>query len=241
VLEVGIKGAINTIEAALSQGVRRYVLASTSETYGEPTHVPTDESEMLKIADVTNPRFSYGGGKIASELLTLHLAARRGLEVVIFRPHNFYGPDMGVEHVVPEITRRIVTLSGGLRQKSIELPIQGDGFDTRSFCFVSDGARGASVVGNQGVSGGIYNVGTDRETTVADLVRLIGESVGIDVTIVPGERPSGSPPRRCPDITKLRALGFEPEVSLEEGIRQTSNWYAEDLMGRNIAEVGLHA
>jgi nucleoside-diphosphate-sugar epimerase len=237
VLEVGIKGAINTIEASLSEGVSRYVLASTSETYGEPLRVPTDESEPLKVSDVTNPRFSYGGGKITCELLTLHLAARRGLETVIFRPHNFYGPDMGVEHVVPEITRRIVTLSDGLRRKSIDLPIQGTGSDTRAFCFVSDGARGALVAGVRGDSGGIYHVGTDRETTVADVVKLIGESLGIAVTIIPGDQPAGGTPRRCPDITKLRSLGFEPKVSLEEGIERTTRWYAEDLMGSNIAEV----
>jgi nucleoside-diphosphate-sugar epimerase len=237
VLEVGIKGAINTIDAALFEGVTRYVLASTSETYGEPIHVPTDESEPLKISDITNPRFSYGGGKIASELLTLHLAARRGLETAIFRPHNFYGPDMGVEHVVPEITRRIVTLSDGLRRKAVALPIQGDGSDTRSFCFISDGARGALIAGTKGDNGGIYHVGTDRETTVADLVRQIGESLGIEVTIIPGDRPAGGTPRRCPDITKLRALGFEPEISLEEGIARTARWYAEDFMGSNLAEV----
>ncbi|MCA9543518.1 MAG: SDR family NAD(P)-dependent oxidoreductase, partial [Myxococcales bacterium] len=103
VLEVGVKGALNTVEAALECGVERYVLASTSETYNQPTHVPTTEAERLMIPDITNPRFSYGGGKIASELLALHLGGHRGLETVIFRPHNIYGPDMGFEHVIPEI------------------------------------------------------------------------------------------------------------------------------------------
>jgi nucleoside-diphosphate-sugar epimerase len=241
VLEVGVKGAINTIDAALAQGVRRYVLASTSETYGEPSRVPTDESEMLRIADVTNPRFSYGGGKIACELLTLHLARRRGLEAVIFRPHNLYGPDMGVEHVVPEITRRIVSLSNGLQRKSIVLPIQGDGADTRAFCFISDGARGALIAGDRGADGAIYNVGTDREVKISELVTLIGASLGVEVTIAPGDRPAGSTSRRCPDITKLRALGFEPDVSLEAGIERTARWYADDLLGSNIAEVSAHA
>ena len=120
VLEVGIKGTQNTIEAALECGVRRYVLASTSETYNEPSHVPTTESERLMIPDVTNPRFSYGGGKIACELLTLHLGGFRGLETVIFRPHNFIGPDMGFEHVIPEITGRIVEMSEGLTKTELE-------------------------------------------------------------------------------------------------------------------------
>lgn len=240
VLEVGIKGAFNTIEAALSEGVRRYVLASTSETYVEPLTVPTDETEMLKIPDVTNPRFSYGGGKITSELLTLHFAAKRGLETVIFRPHNFYGPDMGVEHVVPEITRRIVEMSDGLSRRSVDLPIQGDGSDTRSFCFVSDGSRGALIAGDRGGSGEIYHVGTDHEIRIGDLVRMIGDSLGVSVTLVPGEKPPGGTPRRCPDISKLRGLGFEPQVSLEDGISQTAAWYADDLLGRNIAEVVHH-
>ena len=161
-----------------------------------------------------NPRFSYGGGKIASELLTLHLGGHRGLETVIFRPHNFYGPDMGNEHVIPEITRRIVELSDGLRRKAIDLPIQGDGSETRSFCFVTDGSRGAYQVGELGQPGEIYHLGTEREISIRDLVQMIGRSIGVEVTIVrPGELRAGGTTRRCPDITKARALGYEPQVS----------------------------
>ena len=161
VLEVGIKGALHTLEAALDAGVRRYVLASSSEVYNAPTHLPTTESERLIIPDITNPRFSYGGGKIASELLTLHLGARRGLETVIFRPHNVYGPDMGFEHVIPELVAKMVKLSDGLRLRSIDLPIQGDGTETRAFCFVEDAARGAFLAGMRGDPGAIYHLGTE--------------------------------------------------------------------------------
>ncbi len=237
VLEVGVKGALNTIEAALDAGVRRYVLASTSETYNEPTHVPTDESEPLKIPDVRNPRFSYGGGKIASELLTLHLGGHRGLETVIFRPHNFYGPDMGNEHVIPEITRRIVEQSDGLRRRAIDLTIQGDGSETRSFCFVTDGSRGAYVVGERGQSGEIYHLGTEREISIRALVELIGASLDVEVTIVPGELRAGGTTRRCPDITKARALGYEPQVSLEDGVARTARWYADQTL-RDLAGAG---
>lgn len=230
VLEVGIKGTLNTIEAALDAGVRRYVLASTSETYNEPTHVPTTEIEPLKIPDVTNPRFSYGGGKIAAELLTLHLGGHRGLETVIFRPHNFYGPDMGFEHVIPEITRKIVEQSGGLTKKAIDLVIQGSGEETRSFCFVTDGSNGALVAGEHGKSGEIYHIGTERELSVKRLIEMIGEAVGVSVTIVPGELRAGGTTRRCPDISKLRTLGFEPQVSLEEGLQRTVSWYARHYL-----------
>ncbi|MCK5523245.1 MAG: SDR family NAD(P)-dependent oxidoreductase, partial [Thiomargarita sp.] len=136
VLEVGIKGAINTIEAAIAAKVNRYILASTSEVYNTPSEIPTSESERIMIPDVTNPRFSYGGGKIASELLTLHYGGKRGLETVIFRPHNIYGANMGFEHVIPELVAKIVKLSDNFTKKSIDLPIQGNGEETRAFCYI---------------------------------------------------------------------------------------------------------
>ena len=227
VLEVGIKGTLNTLEAALAQGVSRYVLASTSETYNEPLEVPTTEHEPLKIPDVTNPRFSYGGGKIAAELMTLHIGGKRGLDTVIFRPHNIYGPDMGNEHVIPELTRRIVWLTEGLSRSSVDLPIQGDGSETRSFCYISDAAQGALIAGQSGQPGEIYHLGTEREISVGDLAVMIGDSLNIRVRVVPGQLRRGGTRRRCPDITKLRSIGFEPEVALEEGVRDTARWYAE--------------
>lgn len=230
VLEVGIKGAIHTIDAALDAGVKRYILASTSEVYNTPTHVPTTETERLMIPDVTNPRFSYGGGKIASELLTLHLGAKRGLETVIFRPHNIYGPDMGNEHVIPEIVARIVKLSDGLTKTHIELPIQGDGSETRAFCYVDDGARGARIAGLEGKSGEIYHLGAEEETSIRDLILGIGEALGITLTLVPGPLQPGGTLRRCPATAKLSALGFTAETSLKEGLSRSAKWYAEQAM-----------
>lgn len=232
VLEVGVKGAINTIDAALACGVRRYVLASTSETYNTPTHVPTNESERLMIPDVTNPRFSYGGGKIASELLTLHLGGKRGLETAIFRPHNVYGPDMGFEHVIPEIVERVVRLSEGLTKTAIELPIQGDGSETRAFCYIDDGARGAAIAGLEGGDGEIYHLGTEEEVSIKALVEGIGEALGVKLTVIPGPLRAGGTLRRCPDIAKLQALGYTPQVSLSEGLARTARWYADHFLAK---------
>ena len=227
VLEVGMKGAINTVEAALACGVRRYVLASTSETYNTPTHVPTNESERLMIPDVKNPRFSYGGGKIASELYALHVGGHRGLETVIFRPHNVYGPDMGFEHVVPEIVEKLVRLSKGLTVKQLVLPIQGDGLETRAFCYIDDGARGAMVAGLSGGSGEIYHLGTNLEVSIADVCHTLASALGLTITLEHGPLPEGGTRRRCPDITKLAALGYAPRVGFEEGMNRAAQWYAE--------------
>ena len=227
VLEVGIEGTLNSIKAALDAGVRRYVLASTSETYNEPTHVPTTESERLMIPDVTNPRFSYGGGKIACELLTLHLGGFRGLETVIFRPHNFIGPDMGHEHVIPEIVGRIVKMSDGLKRTEIDLPIQGDGSETRSFCDIRDGAMGAFIAGEKGENGNIYHVGNEIEVSIRHLVESLGRVLGVKVNIVPGELRPGGTPRRCPAIGKLQKLGYEPQYSFDQAIERAAKWYAD--------------
>lgn len=229
VLEVGVKGTMNALEAALAAGVKRFVFASTSETYNVPTHVPTTESERLIIPDVTNPRFSYGGGKILGELLTLHFGAKRGLETVIFRPHNFYGPDMGHEHVIPELTRKLWEASQGGEKRAVTIPIQGDGSETRSFCFVDDGAAGCAIAGLRGESGEIYHIGTEEEIAIADLVRLLGEVMGLEVSLQQTARPEGCTPRRCPDISKAAALGFKPGVALRAGLERTVAHYVESF------------
>jgi nucleoside-diphosphate-sugar epimerase len=226
VLEVGIRGMLNVVDAAVDAGVRRLVLASTSETYNEPSVIPTPESEWLKIPDVTNPRFSYGGGKIACELLALHMAGPRGIEPIIFRPHNIYGSDMGFDHVVPELVERIVRLRASSRN-TINLPIQGDGSETRAFCHVRDGAHGAFLAGELGKPGEIYNVGTPDEISIRQLIAVMGEILDVNINIVPGPRRPGGTSMRCPDISKLLDLGFMPRISLTEGLTEALQWYVE--------------
>ena len=235
VLEVGVKGTLNTIDSALRHGVKRYVFASTSETYNTPTHVPTSESERLMIPDITNPRFSYGGGKITGELLTLHYGGHRGLETAIVRPHNIYGPDMGFAHVIPEIVERIVRLSDGLSKSELELPIQGDGSETRAFCFIDDAAAGFRIAGLEGSNGGIYHLGQNEETSIRDLILMMGDTLGVQLKLVPGPLRPGGTLRRCPDINKLRGLGYVPGTSLAEGIRRTVHWYADHYMAQGTA------
>jgi UDP-glucose 4-epimerase len=224
VIEVGIAATLHTINAALDTGARRYVFASSSEVYQTPPICPTPEDVPAVVPDVHNPRYSYGGSKIAGELLTLHLARPRGLETVIVRPHNFYGPDMGNDHVIPELSERLAALmtdsSGWL-----QLPIQGDGTETRAFCHVTDGARGVSVAGLDGPDGAIFHVGSDDEITIRELATRMGRVLGVPVDVIPGDAPAGATPRRCPDTTALRALGWEPEVDLDAGLRDTMAWY----------------
>jgi len=95
VLEVGVKGMMNVIDGCIKENVKEIVLASSSEVYQSPPKIPTDETAPLSIPDPLNPRYSYGAGKIISELLTLNYGRKHFDRVVIFRPHNVYGPDIG--------------------------------------------------------------------------------------------------------------------------------------------------
>ena len=102
VLDVGVRGMINVIDACRKHDIGTLVLASSSEVYQTPPTIPTDESAPLAIPDPLNPRYSYGGGKLISELMAINFGRKYFERVLIFRPHNVYGPDMGWEHVIPQ-------------------------------------------------------------------------------------------------------------------------------------------
>jgi nucleoside-diphosphate-sugar epimerase len=223
VLDVGVKGITHVLDACRLHGVRRFILASSSEVYQTPSIVPTPENVPLVVPDPWNPRYSYGGGKIISELMAINYGRTLFDELFIFRPHNVYGPAMGWEHVIPQLTARFVQLTAAQPAGRLQFPIQGSGDETRAFCFIDDFTAGFLAM-LRGPSG-IYNIGTNVETPIRDLVQCIAGCFGREVAIQPGPLQPGSTLRRCPDITKLRALGFEPETPLALGVRKTVEWY----------------
>lgn len=227
VLDVGVRGMINLIDAGAACGTAELILASSSEVYQTPPSVPTDETVPCSIPDVLNPRYSYGGGKLISELMALHWAAKHFGRVVVFRPHNVYGPDMGREHVVPQFALRMARLADGQPRGVIDFPIQGSGQETRAFVHVEDFTEGVLRVMRSGEHLGIYHVGTDVETTIADLAREVARCFGRELRLVPGPLQAGGTPRRCPDISRVRALGFAPRIGLRQGLEQTVRWYRE--------------
>jgi len=225
VLEVAVKGMMNVIDACLHHQVDELILASSSEVYQTPPQVPTDESAPLVVPDVLNPRFSYGGGKIISELLAINYGRTRIPRVVIFRPHNVYGPDMGFEHVVPQFAMGLSEVCHRHPVGTVSFPIQGTGKETRSFIYIDDAVDAVLRVIERGDHLAVYHVGSGVETSIEALAAAIGRSFGREVAVVPGPPLPGSTLRRCPNITKLRGLGFIPRVSLEEGLARTVPWY----------------
>jgi len=225
VQDVAIRGICNVLSACEVAGVRDLMLVSSSEAYQVAPVVPTPEDVPLSIPDPLNPRYSYGGGKIASEMMAIAYQQGGALDrLIIARPHNVYGPDMGREHVIPEFALRMKALSASLGV--IPFPIQGTGLETRSFCYIDDAVAALALLLEAAPAGAsIWNVGTQDERTVSDVAHAVGQCFGRTIEVHPGKLPEGSPPRRCPDTSKIEALGYRAKVPFAQGITRAVEWY----------------
>jgi len=225
VLEIGVKGIVNVLDACIKENVRELILASSSEVYQTPLNVPTDEKAALSVPDPLNPRYSYGAGKIISEIMAINYGRKFFDRVLIFRPHNVYGPDMGWEHVIPQFCLRMKELCAKNTAKRVDFPIQGNGEETRAFVFIDDFISGLSRVIEKGKHLEIYHIGTMEEVPIKQIAVEVGKYFGKEVQIIPGKLQEGGTLRRCPDIGKLKNLGYAPKVPLSAGIKITAEWY----------------
>lgn len=229
VLEVGVKGITNVLDACIKHDVRELVLASSSEVYQTPRVTPTNEETHLSIPDPFNPRYSYAAGKIISEIMTINYGKKFFDRILIFRPHNVYGPDMGWEHVIPQFLLRIRQLAPTAVNDVIEFPIQGTGLDSRAFIYIDDFIDGLGIMLAKGEHLNVYHIGTRDEMTIANLALAVARQYGRKIKIMPGLAANGGTERRCPDITKLEKLGFSPQVRIKEGLERTAIWYDKNL------------
>jgi nucleoside-diphosphate-sugar epimerase len=225
VLDVGVRGMINVIDACRRHGIGTLLLASSSEVYQTPPRIPTDESAPLTVPDPLNPRYSYGAGKLISEIMAINFGRKFFQRVLIFRPHNAYGPDMGFEHVIPQFALRLDALAKAQPAGRLRFEMQGTGEETRSFCFIDDLIAGVMVMREKGEHLGIYHVGTMEEVTIAELARRVARAAGREIEPIAGPPAAGGTPRRCPDISKLARLSYKPRVALDEGLKPTLDWY----------------
>jgi nucleoside-diphosphate-sugar epimerase len=180
----------------------------------------------MSIPDPLNPRYSYGGGKLIGEILCFNYGRGRFRRTVVFRPHNVYGPDMGFEHVIPEFIVRMRKALDAANTKELVFPIQGGGEETRAFCEIRDFTEGLMMVIDQGLDQNVYNIGNDHEISIRELAMLIARKMGCEVRLESGPLMAGGTPRRCPDITKLRALGYRPQLDLQTGLDASIEWYS---------------
>lgn len=229
VLDVGVRGLYSMLDAAQANGITEFVLASSSEAYQTPPTIPSPEGVPLMIPDPWNPRYSYGGSKLISEIMLANYHRDIFIKAMSFRPHNVYGSDMGWEHVLPQLIVRAHDQIAKHPTGNVPFEIQGDGSQTRSFIHIDDFIDGLMLILERGEHRNTYHIGTFEELSIREIVGLIFQYFGREPEIIAGELPAGSTLRRCPDITKLQALGFEQKVMLAEGIGSIADWYVNNL------------
>ena len=215
ILDIAVNGYLNILEFCKIKKVQNLFLASSSEVYQNPIKIPTDENEMLKIPDIHNPRYSYGGGKIFSELYGLYFAKKYLKKFIIFRPHNVYGADMGNDHVIPEFIIRFKKIG-----KKKNFLIHGTGNEVRSFIHIDDFINGFDKVFQRGKNSEIYNIGTTEKVKISRLAYLISKIYKKKIKIIRSKLPKGSPSKRCPNIGKIKKLGFKQKISLRNGLKK---------------------
>lgn len=240
VLDVGIRGMLSVMEACKENKIPDLIVASSAEVYQLPPQIPTDENTPLVVPDPLNPRYSYGGSKLISELIALNYGRQHDGRVMIFRPHNVYGADMGWKHVIPQFIMRAIEIIDKTDDEEIIFPIQGNGLETRAFCHVEDICQGLTILLDKGKHQNIYHIGTSEEVSIADLAELVLSTLGHKMVLESGgEVLKGSTPRRCPDISKMQNLGYEPQYTLQKGIPGVVDWYQSNRTLQPDSEVLL--
>lgn len=208
-------GSKNLIELALRCNAL-YVYASSSEVYGDPKVIPTPE-DYVGCVSTTGSRSPYDEGKRFGDAITKAYERQYGLRNIIIRFFNTYGPRMRSGDFYGRVIDRFIQQA----MHNEPITVYGDGSQTRSFTYVSDTIDGVMIAITKGKVGEIYNIGNDRETSIidlAELVKIITESRSkIEFRVLP----ENDPKRRAADITKMRKLGWEPKISLEDGIIKT--------------------
>jgi dTDP-glucose 4,6-dehydratase len=220
-LKVGSLGTHNGLGLAKDKGAR-FLLASTSEVYGDPQVHPQPEDYWGHVNPV-GPRGVYDEAKRFAEAISMAYARTHHMEVRIVRIFNTYGPRLRARD------GRVVSNFIDQALRGLPLTVYGDGEQTRSFCYVDDEVRGLLALLDSDLDGPV-NIGNPDEFTVRELADVVIDVTGSDSEIVHEVLPVDDPGKRRPDITRARTeLGWEPEIKLREGIERTVAWFRDEL------------
>lgn len=220
-LKVGSLGTLHALDLARENNAR-FVLASTSEVYGDPLEHPQRESYWGNVNPV-GPRSVYDESKRYAEALTTAYRDARGVDTGIVRIFNSYGPRMRPDdgRAIPTFIRQSLT--------GEPLTVTGDGNQTRSMCYADDTISGIIALAESGTPGPI-NIGSSEELSMLQLAALIRELTGSSSPIRHIDRPVDDPTVRCPDTTLARELlGWRPCVPIRDGLSRTIDWFAGEL------------
>lgn len=219
-VDTNVKGTLNICQAAKAAGTERLLVTSTSEVYGTARYVPIDENHPKQ------PQSPYSASKIGADAIALSFHNAFGLNVSVVRPFNTYGPRQSARAIIPTI---ITQIASGAREIKV-----GDLSPTRDFNYVEDTCRGFIAIANcKGASGEEINIATQREVSMATTLQTIASLMGAKVKWVTDPerlRPAGSEVFRLLGSNEkiIRLTGWQPKVSLEEGLQRTINWFCRD-------------
>ena len=220
ILKVGSLGTHNTLGLARDKGAR-FFLASTSEVYGDPLVHPQPETYWGNVNPI-GPRGVYDEAKRFAEAITMAYHRHHGVDVRIVRIFNTFGPRMRPDDGRVVSNFIVQALAGK------PITIHGDGKQTRSFCYVDDEVRGLLALLDSDYVGPV-NIGNPTEFTVLELAEKVLALTGSTSELQFDPRPVDDPAQRRPDLTLARSLlGWEPEITLEEGLARTARWFAGD-------------
>jgi dTDP-glucose 4,6-dehydratase len=220
-LKVGALGTHNTLGLALAKKAK-YLLASTSECYGDPTVGPQPETYWGNVNPI-GPRGVYDEAKRFAEAMTMAYHRAHGVDTRIVRIFNTYGPRMRLNdgRALPNFVFQALT--------GQPITVYGDGRQTRSFCYVSDLIEGIHRLMHSDERAPV-NLGNPQEVPILEFAERVRALVGVDVPIVFKPLPEDDPKQRCPDISKARRLlNWEPKVGLEEGLRLTLEFFRKQV------------
>jgi len=228
-IDVGTIGTKNMLELAKEKNVKSMLFSSSSEVYGDPDpkFVPTPETYNGNVS-CTGPRSNYDESKRLGETLCVSYFETYNIPVKMVRPFNIYGPGMRLDdyRVIPNFVSKIF--------EGKPLPVYGSGNNTRTFCYVTDAMSGFFKVLLCDKNGEPFNVGNpNNEISIEELAKLFVEIFDNKIKIEKTDGPNdaytqGDPKRRCPDLTKIKELGYEAKVEIREGIKRFIEWAAEE-------------
>ncbi|MFJ8753951.1 UDP-glucuronic acid decarboxylase family protein [Streptomyces sp. NPDC102441] len=224
-MRAGSLGTFHALDLARDKGAR-FVLASTSETYGDPSVHPQSESYWGNVNPI-GPRSVYDEAKRFAEALTMAYRRTHGVNTSIVRIFNTFGPRMSGDdgRAIPAFITQ--ALAGK------PLTVAGDGMQTRSFCYVDDLVTGIVGMLRSDLAGPV-NLGNPQETTILAMAQTIRDLAGSASRIVFVDRPVDDPELRCPDITAARTqLGWAPRTPVEEGLMHTLDWFRAPAASRS--------
>jgi NAD dependent epimerase/dehydratase len=220
-IQTNVIGTYNVVNACRHHGVGRMVHTSTSETYGTALTVPISEDHPMQ------PQSPYSASKIGADMMALSFKHSFDTPVAVIRPFNTYGPRQSARAVIPTILSQLHTGSSEIKL--------GSTTPTRDFNYVDDTARGfIAVADSDRALGNVINVGSGREISIGDLAELLVTVSGCEAKVVVDDsrvRPGGSEVERllCDNTRAREWCGWQPQVSLEEGLRRTSDWVRDHL------------